>query len=235
MSMPARCPFHLVDSKGQRFQPETHPIRPGLPPVPKEMEHLPVDERGYPVPFFVAWVEGRPEFRASMRAAVQACVKHNVCWVCGFPLRGESVFTIGPMCSINRVSSEPPAHANCARYSALACPFLSRPHMDRRENDLPEGIQAGAGFSIRRNPGVTLLWFAREFQVENHPKGRLWRFTRRPIGVEWYCRGRAATRREVLDAIESGYPELERASKLDGSARMLENWRAKAMQLVPRR
>ena len=36
-----------------------------LPPMPSRIAALPVDERGYPVPWFVAWIDGKPEFRCA--------------------------------------------------------------------------------------------------------------------------------------------------------------------------
>lgn len=38
-------------------------LRPGLPPQPPKMQHLPVDERGFPAPYFVAWIDGKPDHR----------------------------------------------------------------------------------------------------------------------------------------------------------------------------
>ncbi len=44
-------------------------------------------------------------------------------------------------------------------FAAQACPFLTRPHMVRRENNLPKGasLTEGPGISIPRNPGVSTL------------------------------------------------------------------------------
>jgi hypothetical protein len=81
-----------------------------------------------------------------------------------------------------------------------------------------------------------LLWFARgaqDYDVETHPEGQLFRFTREPAGAEWYRQGRIATRREVLDSIESGLPILREASAQDGSEAMLEAWTKRAMRLLP--
>ena len=229
------CPYKMLDEQGKDFTPPVYPLRFDLPEPPAKMAHLPKDDRGYPVPFFVAWPGMKPEFRASSRQAVALCIQRSLCWVCGSPLNGERTFTIGPMCAINRVSSEPPAHRDCARYSAIACPFLSKPQMVRRENDLPGGIELGAGTSIRRNPGVTLLWFARGFKAERYPQGYLWHFTTEPVMTEWYCRGRRATRQEVLDSIEAGMPALVDASRIDGSEAMLAEHVKRGMRLLPRK
>ena len=38
-------------------------IRPGLPPLTGHLTRLPIDERGFPVPYFVAIVDGKPDHR----------------------------------------------------------------------------------------------------------------------------------------------------------------------------
>lgn len=231
----SKCPYSFVDSDGKAFEPESHPLRPGMPEIPPEMQHLPVDERGYPVPFFVSWVDRKPEFRAASKQIVALCMKHDLCWVCGTPLRGQQVFTIGPMCIINRISSEPPAHRACARFSARACPFLTKPHMVRRENDLPAERESGAGIAILRNPGVTALWFSRGHEVLRLPEGCLWHFTQSAAMVEWYAEGRLATRAEVEASIESGLPALQAAAEQDGSIEHLPMHISRARIFLPRK
>ena len=61
-------------------------------------------------------------------------MREKRCWVCGDPLGVHLTFPIGPMCALNRTISEPPSHHECASWSARNCPFLSRPHMVRRED-----------------------------------------------------------------------------------------------------
>jgi hypothetical protein len=97
------------------------------------MRHLPIDERGYPVPWFVAWLpDGKPEFRAMDRTKWFRAIREKLCWVCGGKLGVNVCFVAGPMCGINRTSSEPPSHLECARYSSRNCPFLNNPRMVRR-------------------------------------------------------------------------------------------------------
>jgi hypothetical protein len=74
---------------------------------------------------------------------------------------------------------------------------------------------------IVRNPGVTLLWYTRRFtpiQSMHKPElgahaGVLFQVGRAEK-VEWYCQGRAATRAEVLESIESGLPLLYEANAM---------------------
>jgi hypothetical protein len=222
-------------------------IRPELPEVPRMMRQLPIDKRGYPVPWFVNWVNGEPEFRAMDGKKLVRAINENLCWVCGNRLWREKVFVIGPMCAVNRISSEPPSHRECAQFSATACPFLSRPHMVRREDGLSEAIKnGGAGLAVKRNPGVTLLWFAYRFEVRQIAAvpqlgvnaGILFHLGR-PFKTEWYAEGRPATRAEILASIDSGLSIVYEANRKQGGdveagEQQIRQQLAQAMKLVPR-
>jgi hypothetical protein len=178
--------------------------------LPKRMERLAIDRRGFPVPWFASWVNGEPDFRVIDRAKIEAAHHAKVCWICGGKLSAKKAFVIGPMCAVNRISSEPPAHRECAHYAALACPFLSQPRARRNDKDLPDGKVDPAGM-IQRNPGVTLIWVTRSYErvAVTDASGR--RYDRlfhvgEPIELHWWREGRPATRDEVWDAIESGLP-----------------------------
>lgn len=198
-----------------------HALRADIPAPPRLMQDLPIDKRGYPIPYFVDWFDGEPEFRAMDQKKFVAAVNKRLCWTCGKPLFGEEVFVIGPMCAVNRISSEPPSHRECAVYAATACPFLSKPHMVRREGNYP--ATAGSknqppGIMLARNPGVTLLWYTKRHKILQVPNGVLFQIGR-PFKTEWYREGRTATRAEVQEALDSGIPILRAESlRLDGPA-----------------
>src|SRR5258708_1131539 len=116
--------------------------------VPSRIAVLPKDQRGYHVPWFVAWIDGVPDFRVIGGGKLPHAVREKLCWVCGQPLGGFMAFMIGPMCAVNRISSEPPSHRECAVYSARVCPFLSNPEMKRRETNLPPARVEAAGIPI---------------------------------------------------------------------------------------
>jgi hypothetical protein len=206
------------------------------------MEKLPIDKRGYPIPWFVDYLNGEPEFRAMDRRKFRRAINDRLCWVCGSALFGEEVFAIGPMCAVNRISSEPPSHRECALYSVRNCPFLSKPQMHRRTDEQIEKIKVpSAGVMVERNPGVMLLWYTRRHSlltVHNQPPavdGILFQLGR-AFKLEWYSRGRAATREEILESFESGLPLLrETAEKMDGPAGVahLETQITQAYRLIP--
>jgi hypothetical protein len=138
--------------------------------TPRRIAALPHDKHGRPVPWFAAWIDGTPDFRVADEAKLRDAVRFRWCWVCGQQLGANVAYVIGPMCAINRVSAEPPAHADCSFYSAANCPFLVTPRMRRRETHLPDDTAGPAGSMIRRNPGVVLVWATRQirpFKVDN--------------------------------------------------------------------
>jgi hypothetical protein len=193
-------------------------MRPELDPLPERMRRLPLDHRGYVVPWFVPWVNGIAEFRAMDPEKFVQAVKQRLCWVCGEPLGRFKTFTLGPMCTITRTSSEPPSHHECATYSARNCPFLTRPRMVRREDAFTESLKEnGAGIMLDRNPGVTALWTTHRYTVFPDPQQRPLIEVGDPTKVEWYVEKRAATRAEVEASIDGGYPVLAQLCDLEST------------------
>ena len=212
-----------------------HRLRPELGEMPLNMLSLPVDERGYPIPWFVATlVDGSRDFRVMDARKRERAHLDRVCWVCGSRLGANFTFVVGPMCAINSVSAEPPSHKGCAEWSVRNCPFLVRPHMVRRANDLPEEYAEVPGM-IPRNPGVTLAWTARSYKLA--PQGDNYVFVMgKPTEVSWWREGRAATHEEARESMESGLPKFIEACKGDG--RLLEQVQRdyeRACQLMPAR
>ena len=185
-------------------------IRPELGVLPKRLRHLPIDSRGYPVPWFVEWIDGEPEFRAMSGEKFHLAIIDRRCWVCGGPLGRYLTFVAGPMCLINRTSAEPPSHHGCAEWSAKYCPFLSNPHMKRREDDKINTSFQGDG-AITRNPGCTALVSTRDYTPFQEAGSAIgWLIAMGAFEkVEWYAEGRPATRAEVERSVKTGLPLLE--------------------------
>lgn len=221
-----------------RSVPDSIPIlyRSGLPERPRRIAQLPLNERGYPIPWFVAYVNGKPDFRVvEAQRRVEAVVDKR-CWICGEKIGVHKAFAIGPMCAVNRVSAEPPSHWECAEYAARACPFLTLPKMVRREDGLPEhDREMQPGIMLTRNPGVTLLWETTRFRTMPDGKGSWIIHFGDPIRVQWYAEGRLATRPEVLESIESGMPLLVELAQQDGpdALQLLARMRAGVDALLP--
>jgi hypothetical protein len=205
--------------------------------MPPRIAKLRRDRAGRPVPWFVADIDGVPDFRIMDGRALDAAIREHRCWVCGERMTGPTAaFTTGPMCAVNRVSAEPPSHRECAVYSARVCPFLTNPKKRRREGHKPEGAEESpGGISIRRNPGVALVWVSRHWKAFGDGTGGILFNVGSPIRVLWFCEGREATHEEVMESIDSGLPILQEMAQKDGPdaeaelARMVDV----AMALVP--
>lgn len=215
-------------------------LRKGLPPLPSRMQALNIDHRGYPVPWFVAWIDGKPDFRVMDGAKIPVAVKQRRCWLCGETLGKFMTFCLGPMCAINRTISEPPSHLDCMEFSVKACPFLSMPKAKRRESNLPEESREAAGVGLKRNPGAVLLWTTRSYRIfragtdGGSNDGILFRVGD-PVKVAWYAEGREATRAEVMASIDSGLPQLQAIAQQQGpeAVKALTAYVSRAMPLLP--
>jgi hypothetical protein len=212
----------------------SHPHRASLPFMPNRIRSLPVSAKGYPIPYFVATVNGEPDFRVADREKLARCVNEKRCWVCGDPLGKFVSFTIGPMCSINRISAEPPSHRECAVFSATACPFLIMPKAVRREAGMPEEKGDPGGIMVERNPGVTLVWTTTGYKSFRSNGGILFQLGE-PTATQWYAQGRVATQDEVMESIKTGLPLLQDMAAVDGpeAVRELAAMTLDAMKFVP--
>lgn len=219
-------------------------LRSGLPePIPPKILKLPV-HRGYPVPYFTAWLDGEratprgqgvPDFRVTFPNAIAQCYKEKLCWVCGGSLYAWKAFVIGPMCAVNRTSAEPPSHVDCADWAAKACPFLARPHAKRRDtSDVPGRAEKMPGVAIMRNPGAAGVWVVKKYSLKRDPRGGVLFNMGEPSEVRWYAEGREATRAEIQRSIDTGLPYLQEACQ--GRARdlaELERYVERAQPLLP--
>jgi hypothetical protein len=194
--------------------PVNHTYREGLQPPPPRIAKLPVDPRGYPIPYFVGKNEGQFDFRFADPDKLRLCLKLRLCWTCGEPMGSKGTFCLGPMCTITRTAPEPPSHHDCALYSVKNCPFLSKPKMVRREDETTEANKQNvAGIMIERNPGVVALWLTKGYNIFPDPSGKLLIEVGEPISVTWWREGRPATRAEIQESIDSGIPLLRSICK----------------------
>jgi hypothetical protein len=207
-------------------------------PVPISMCSLPVDpDRAYfPVPWFVAWIDGKPDYRVIEAGKIVQAVKGDLCWLCGKKIGPVKAFVLGPMCTLNRTISEPPSHTECAEFALRVCPFLTQPKMRRNAKGLPEDRIEAAGMGLDRNPGAYALWQTagyRVFRPHVGADGVLFSVGDL-IALSWWCEGRAATREEVLTSIDSGLPSLmEMALVQPGAMQELSRRYEAAVALLP--
>lgn len=184
--------------------------------MPECIEILPRDKRGFPVPKFVEWINGEPDFRITARGWPATCVNKHRCWICGGNLGSKKWFVIGPMCTVTRSTSEPACHRLCAEFAVKNCPFLAMPMAKRNERDMPEGHRPAPGLAINRNPGVAAIWQTERFTPFTVGDGWLIEVGP-PQEVSFWREGRRATRAEVLHSVETGLPLLLESAKEQGT------------------
>jgi len=197
-------------------------MRNDLPALPERMKKLPLDDRGYPVPWFVHWQDGVPDFRVVGRNKVYDAYTKRLCWVCGETLGRHLWFVIGPMCAVNRITAEPACHKECAEFAAMGCPFLTKPMAKRNTRDeFPAERKPPVGVHLDRNPGATCLWVTGGYYPFRVDGGNLFRLGD-PERVHWYANGRLATRDEIETSISGGLVFLVDAATRDGPDALAE-------------
>lgn len=201
--------------------------------MPWRIAALPVDERGYPVPFFVAMVDGKPDHRVMDGEKMPRALNEGLCWICGGKLGVYKAFCIGPMCAVTRTISEPPSHLECATWAAQACPFLTRPRAKRREANMPADAVWQGTEGIRRNPGAVCVWVTKSFRPFRAPSGALLFNLGEPTSTKWIAEGRDATREEVEESIRTGLPLLGVEKEGPAAARELQRRLAVVERLLP--
>ncbi len=103
--------------------------------IPERMKHLPIDERGYPIPYFVPYVNGKPEFRYQDFRKREICIQYKKCAICGGRLLDKQFWFIsGTQGKNNRISSDYAMHEECARFSISVCPHLILKKAQRRSD-----------------------------------------------------------------------------------------------------
>ena len=201
-------------------------IRPDCLPLPAAMAGRPVERRGYPVPWFATWTADGWDLRVVRPERAAEARRRQVCWVSGQPLGRYRAFVIGPMCSINRVSADPPTTREIALWSARVCPFLSRPLAVRNTRGLAElGFreEEQRGVMLARNPGVCAVWVTDRYRVGQRGAERGLFFLGEPTAeVQWFTEGRPAARAEVEAAIATGLPALHAVAEQEGPAALAE-------------
>lgn len=186
--------------------------------LPDSMASLPRDERGYVVPKFVQWIDGKPDFRVIDRRHWVDCVKHRKCWLCGCHMGRRGWFVLGPMCTVNRINSEPPSHRLCAEFALKNCPFLTKPLAKRNERGLPES-KAMPGIPVEHNPGMMVLWEATKWHTFRTNGGPLLEIDD-CLGMSWWKEGRLGTPDEIYVHLQKGVDGLMAMAVQDGEAGM---------------
>lgn len=185
--------------------------------MPARMNGRPIDHRGFPVPWFVTNKDdaGNWDFRVVEESRKNEAIRHRKCWVSGEPLGRAVAFVVGPMCIINRVSSDPPVIPEIAEWSARICPFLSRPLAQR---PLFDGQADTPGLMVADNPGMNAVWVTRDYTYGRHG---LFHIGEEPVRVSWWRKGVEVTGdTEAQSIYEARAAKLREMASSEGAAAM---------------
>jgi hypothetical protein len=190
--------------------------------APDRIARLPSDRRGYPVPWFVAWRDGEPDFRVVSAPRLAEAWEGERCWICGGKLGAYRAWVIGPMCVLERACPEPPSHLECGEFAARHCPFLSNPKMRRREPS-QHAHHRPTPNTVELNTETTAIWVtkARGAKPFRAGGGVLFGLSD-PVRLDWYAHGRPATTAEVRAGLARGLPLLRDTAEAEGSAAVAE-------------
>jgi hypothetical protein len=151
--------------------------------MPPRIAALPVDAIGRPAPWFVAWIDGKPEFRVVGPGKLQQALRGSLCWVCGRGFAGgeDRAWLIGPMCIVNLVSSEPPSHLDCATRSGRNC-FAGETRYWTRNGLATFAETVGTVQEVLTTSGLSGgVW--REAEIRSFGEQRLWRIELQRGGI----------------------------------------------------
>jgi hypothetical protein len=96
--------------------------------IPSNMNYLPKDKRGYPVPYIVQWDKNnQPQFTINDTLKVLNATREKLCGICGKPLDRAKWFVGGPQSAFHPHGAyiDPPMHHDCAAYALQVCPWLA--------------------------------------------------------------------------------------------------------------
>lgn len=163
-------------------------------PMPKTMRSLPVDHRGYPVPFMAMKdATGKPMFAINDDRKTVKCFTKRLCSICG-RRRDEDWFVGGIRCFTHPLGAflDPPAHRACAEYALRVCPFIANPSYGRRIDGkiaeraaLPAGMGIAVEPSLPDRPEFFALGRAIGIHVERPSAALIWRADRWLFIQKW--------------------------------------------------
>lgn len=165
--------------------------------IPDQMRHLPLDDRGYVIPYTVLRDRrGKAHFAVNDEYKRQEILKEDRCPICGLKLLRGRWSVGGPLSLLDDRGAliDPPMHYECSHYALRACPYLAAPsygkRIDAKTVPKDEALIYMDPTEIARRPDVfvAVMHVGQTFKTE----GRFIRFIRpnRPYRqIEYWCQG----------------------------------------------
>jgi hypothetical protein len=164
--------------------------------IPDRIKRLPRATNGYPTPFFVAEIDGVPDFRVACEGKRVRCFKENLCWICGERLEWWCAFAGGPLSMKNRHFSDGAMHVECAEFSMRVCPHILNPNA--KKDDLAD-LHARPGrkpilaeHQSHDRPEYFAFCVTRlnKWHIERQGRYWFWALDQAPVAVRWWHRGK---------------------------------------------
>lgn len=184
-------------------------------PIPLWMKKLPIDKRGYPVPY-IAFIDDsdNPQFTISDEYKRQFVIRKDKCAICGNKLLRYRALVGGPASAFLEESAylDPPMHPDCCRYALKVCPYLAAPSYIRRINDKKLDKANASGIAVLSDPTVDddrpkvfvmVIYTKQKYVMGNHfglTKNLVQYIKpRKPyIDVEYWVHGKSISKEEGL-------------------------------------
>ena len=199
-----------------------HPLGVKSPvEVPRYMRGRPI-WNGFYVPYFVTWFKDRrqvhesvvgaePHFPTIDKTREALCRRRRYCWICGRQMGTFMCFVMGPLSALQRISTEPPSHRECAVYAVQVCPFMVGGY-DMPENPATnEGQQVIEQMSIK-NEQLNVIWVCHGYTLRpvDPSRGLFVYQMDHATDILLYHRGKPATLAQAMERINAAVMSNDR-------------------------
>jgi len=125
--------------------------------MPERIAKLPKDDRGYPVTYIAAYIDGKPDLGIQDAAKVASCIREWRCHVCGEKLDKLGYFIAYEPVPKRPRFLDPAIHRDCAIYSMKVCPYLANPTAKHRQSKALPTDKTDLGEVTGRSLKVVLI------------------------------------------------------------------------------
>lgn len=200
-----------------------HPLGVKSPvEVPRYMRGRPI-WNGFYVPYFVTWYKDRRQVHESVAGAEPSfptidktrealCRRRRYCWICGRQMGTFKCFVMGPLAALQRISSEPPSHRECAVYAVQVCPFMIGGYdMVDAPDTINDDQQVFEEMSTK-NEQLNVIWVCHDYTLQpaDPSRGLFIYQMGQPSDVLLYHRGRPATLAQAVERVTNAINDNER-------------------------
>ena len=190
-------------------------VHPLMADAPEKIRFLPINEKGFYVPWFSHWEGDKPIVQIADMRKMRLAIRKKLCWICGHPLGSYGAFVVGSMCVVSRVCSEPPNHRDCALFAVRACPYITKPLSKRTGHKTGLPLKDEPEFAFTGNPKLWLVYSTRSWSPHTSGESTFFRFGE-PDWYEFFHEGRKATREEIDEGFAEAQPRLQQEAEQKG-------------------